>query len=425
MNTPAAAITPFWQRLDEIALYPSRPASLITLIVLSLVKVLTLLPSTVGSLLIGLLVLAALYKFCFEVLRASADGKLEPPEGGLELRESVGWGAIGMQVVLFLICLVAFAVGGLFLGVVVTGLVVLALPGVWMSYAMDGNFSHALNPSTWIEIMTRIPAGYFAAYGLMIVIAFCELNAKSLVAGLFPSVVGVPLLFFVSGYALVACFHLMGYVIYQYQDMLGYEPEEVATLKRPDDVDQEILDDAATLVDEGESAMAIEMLRGHLAERGASEAVHQQYRKLLRQANDNTTLIRHGYEYLAMLLAQDKDKAAVELVRECFELDATFAPQEAEWVTRLAARAAQLGHTPVSLRLLQGFAKRFPKSPDIPTNYVLAAKLLSERMGKDAEARALLVQIKAAFPQHELTPKIDGMLAMLDKLETRPASSQG
>lgn len=423
MNTPTAEITPFWQRLGEIALYPSRPASLITLIVLSLVKGLTLLPSTVAALLIGLIVLAALYKYCFEVLRASANGRLEPPEGGLELRESLGWGAIGMQLVLVLICFGSFAIGGIVLGILVTGMVVLALPGVWMSYAMDGSFSHALNPSTWIEIMTRIPTGYFSAYALMILIAFCELNAKGLVSGSVPGIIGVPLLFFVSGYALIACFHLMGYVIYQYQDMLGYEPEEVATLKRPADLDQEILNDAAILVDEGEATMAIDMLRGHIAERGGSEGVHQQYRKLLRLANDHTTLTRHGYDYLAILMAQDKDKAAVELARECFELDPTFAPQEAEWVSRLAAKAAQLGHTPLALRLLQGFAKRFPKSPDIPANYVLAAKLLSERMGKDAEARALLVQIKAAFPRHELTPQIDAMLAMLDKVGTQPAPS--
>jgi hypothetical protein len=422
MNTPSTAITPFWQRLGEIFLYPSRPASLITLIVLSLVKVLTLLPSTVGSLLIGLLALAALYKFCFEVLRASANGRLEPPEGVLDMRESIGWGAIGMQLLLFLICFGSFVLGGFILGFAVTGLVLLALPGVWMSYAMDGSFSHALNPSTWIEIMTRIPAGYFSAYGLMIVMAFCEFNAKSLLADLLPNVIGVPLLFFVSGYALVACFHLMGYVIYQYQDMLGYEPEVVASLKRPDDLDQEILDDAATLVHEGEAGMAAEMLRGHIAERGGSEAVHQQYRKLLRLANDNTALIRHGYEFLAVLMAQDKDKAAVELLRDCFEVDPGFAPKEAEWVTRLAAKAAQVGQTPVALRLLQGFAKRFPKSPDIPGNYLLAATLLSERMGKDAEAKALLTQIKAVFPQHELMPRIDAMLEMLSKLSGKAAS---
>lgn len=423
MNTPTEAITPFWQRLDEIALYPSRPASLITIGVLSLVKVLTLLPTTIGSLLISLLVLAGLYKFCFEVLRASANGRLEPPEGGLDMRESVGWNAIGMQLVLFLLCFGSFVAGGFFLGILVTALVLLALPGVWMSFAMDGSFSHALNPSTWIEVMTRIPGAYFSAYALMILIAFCEFVAKSLLEGLLPGVIAVPLMFFISGYAMVACFHLMGYVIYQYQDVLGYEPEKVGALKRPEDVDQEMIDDAAALVQEGESSMAIDMLRGHIAERGGSEALHQEYRKLLRAANDNATLIRHGYEYLAVLLAQDKDKAAVELVRECFELDPTFQPKEAEWVTRLAAKAAQVGFTPVALRLLQGFAKRFPKNPDIPANYLLAAKLLSERMGKDAEARALLTQIKAAFPQHELVPQIDAMLTMLDKLGTSSAQS--
>lgn len=419
--TTTTAITPFWERLREITLYPAKPAALMTVVLLAVLRLLGFVPG-VGWIL-DLLIWVGLYKYAFEVLRDSANGRTEPPEGSLNVDESMGWGAIRLQAAFVALNVLAMVLLPLPLAIGVVLLLAFGMPGAVMSFAMDENFWLALNPATWLAVMSRLGWPYFLAVLLILVINLSAQNAQALVTSVLPLFIGLPIFYCIAHYAIIATYHLMGYIIYQYHDVLGYEPQEQVTLKRPADADQGVLDDAATLVREGETAMATDMLRGHIAERGGSEAVHQQYRKLLRLGGDTAALNRHGHEYLAMLMAQDKDKAAVELLRECFEGDPTFAPKEVEWVTRLAAKAAQLGQTPVALRLLQGFAKRFPKSKDIPGNYLLAAKLLSERMGKDAEAKALLTQIKAAFPQHELMPQIDAMLAMLDKLGAKPAAS--
>ncbi len=422
MNTISADITPFWHRLREISLYPGKPAAAATVVLLAFLRLLMFVPG-VGWFL-NLLIWVGVYKYAFEVLRDSANGRTEPPEGSLNVEEELGWGAVRLQAAFVVLNVLAVVLLPSPLAIGVALLLALGMPGAVMSYAMDENFWLALNPVTWLAIIARLGWPYFLAVSLILVINISAQNAQAFVTMVMPLFIGIPLFYCIAHYAIIATFHLMGYLIYQYHDVLGYDPKEQLVLAHPGDADHGVLEDAATLVREGETGVATDMLRGHIAERGGSEAVHQQYRKLLRLGNDNAALIRHGYDYLAMLLALDKDKTAVELVRECFELDPTFAPKESEWVTRLAAKAAQLGHTPVALRLLQGFAKRFPKSPDIPGNYLLAAKLLSERMGKDAEARALLTQIKAAFPKHELVPQIDTMLSMLDKLGTRPVSTQ-
>ena len=116
----------------------------------------------------------------------------------------------------------------------------------------------------------------------------------------------------------------------------------------------------------GKPEDAATLLREHLRERGGSDAVHTQYRKLLRVAGNNEELLRHGREYISALLAQDKDKRALDIVRECGEIDPAFAPAQAGDVTRLAHKAADWGLTQVAIRLLSGFHKRFPKSADIP-----------------------------------------------------------
>jgi hypothetical protein len=46
------------------------------------------------------------------------------------------------------------------------------------------------------------------------------------------------------------------------------------------------------------------------------------------------------------------------------------------------------------LNLLGGFHKRFRNHADIARNYLLAAKIMAERMNKEMQARALPEQIK-------------------------------
>jgi hypothetical protein len=412
--------TPFWERIREISTYPAHSDSLVTIGVLSLMSLLTLIAYMPGILapLLGLffylLVLAYLYKFCFEVLRASANGRLEPPSSGLS-NEASGWGAIGLQILLTIIVVFSFF-GGPIVGFAVTFIVLLALPGVAMSYAMDQSVMHALNPGTWFEIMGRIGAGYFAAFGLVLVILASSAAVQNFFGRMgLPTFVALPLVFFASAYGLVAAFHLMGYLIYQYHVELGYQPEIVKPLSRnPNDPDQELLDDVAQMLRDGEVDMAYETMREHVRSRGGTDAVHTQYRKLLRMKGETAELMRHGNEWVAVLLAQDKEKAALDVARDLVELDPAWVPKDAEANTRLAQRASALNQTQLALRLVNGFHKRHPKSADIPANYLLAARILSERMGKDAEARALLMQLKTAYPGHALSGDIDALLKIID-----------
>lgn len=412
-------IVPFWQRLNEITLYPAKPAALITIGVLALARLLGLLPGFAGWLL-DLLVTVALYRFAFEVLRATANGRMEPPEGMGETDQSSGWLAIWLQLIFIVAAVLLIILLG-WIGLALCIVMLVGYPGAVMSLAIDQNLGHALNPSTWIQIMTRLGWPYFVAFGLILVIFISAGNAQSWLATLLPLAVGLPVFHFISGYALIATFHLMGYLIWQYQDELGFTPAITPSLPphRTADADQYILDETAQMVRDGETDMATDALLAHLRERGGTEAVHTQYRKLVRLKGDRNELIRHGKEWLPMLLAQEREKNAVELCRELAELDPAFVLTDAESNARLAQRAATLGHAQLALRLINGFHKRHPKSADIPAMYLLAARLLSERMGKDAEAKSLLTQIRGAYPDHALVPQIDALMKLIDSISVK------
>lgn len=413
MQTPP--IQPFWHRLRAISLYPAHPTSLMTIGVLALCHLARFLPFGFW---LDVLVWVALYTYAFECLRASADGRLEPPEPGINGEDGLGWKQIWLQFFFGLFGVLGFVLFGPIGGMIVLVALGLALPGAIMALAMDQNLGHALNPATWLAVFTRIGWPYIAVVALCFVFFASRTYAQMIAVNVLPAFVAIIVVNFIAHYAIVATFHLMGYLIYQYHDEVGYEPatSHLPLPSHASDPDQATLDEAAHLLREGQPDAARELIGNHLRARGGSDGLHAQYRKLLALGDQRAEQLRHGREWIGVLLAQDKDRRAVDVARECLELDAAFEPVHRDHVGRVAQKAADAGASQVALKLVAGFHKRYPKHADIPKNYLLAAKLLAERMGKDAEARALLEQLARAYPQHPLAPDITAYRQFLDKL---------
>jgi tetratricopeptide (TPR) repeat protein len=414
-------IVPFWNRLRDISLYATRGDALMTIGLLAICRLFTLLPG-VGWV-VGLAIWVGVYKYGFEVLRASANGRLEPPVGSMNVDEELGWSALRLQAGFVALNILCYVFLGPVVGIAASVLLAFGFPGAIMSLAIDENVLHALNPLTWLQVMGRLGWPYFIAALLCLVINASMSNVQGMLLPFLPFFIALPLFYLLAHYAVITTFHLMGYLMYQYHAELGYTVEVPLKLRTiADDPDQDLIDQSAALVRDGKPEAATELLAEQLHSRGGSDGVHVQYRKLLRLANDRGRLLQHGRQYLSVLLAQDKDKQAVSLAGECLGLDPAFAPAQPEEITRIAHKAAQLGQPQLVLGLLSGFHKRFPKSRDIPQNYLLVAKLLNERMGKDAEALALLQQLKKTFPDHELIPEIDQRAALIERmLKTAPA----
>ncbi len=422
-STPVDPIVPFWNRLHEISLYPAHSSALITVIVLALCHLLDFLPIGVFGLLLQMLIWVTLYKYAFECLRASANGQLLPPEAGMAVNDSLGWSQIWLQVAFFALNLLGFIAFGPTGGTVVSIVLALALPAAIMALAMDENLWHALNPLTWLSVIARFGAPYFAVAALYFVFNLSQHYAQSLVVPFLPVVVSTLAFYAITHYVVIATFHLMGYLIYQYHDEVGYQPVQApAPLRHAAvDPDQGTLDEAAQLVREGQVDAARERIAQQLRSRGGTEALHAQYRKLLALGEWRDEQLRHGREWISILLGQDKDRRAVDVARECLELDPAFQPASPDEISRLAQKATDSGNTQVAVKLVSGFHKRYPKHADIPRNYLLAAKLLAERMGKDAEARGLLDQLIGAYPNHPLAGEITAYRQFLDKLSAPPA----
>jgi hypothetical protein len=372
-------------------------------------------------------VAAFFYKYASTVLVETAHGRLQAPDFAGGDQDNAGWVQVRVQILMTLMAIVALiALPGPLLKLAGLAFIALALPGATMSAATDRNTLHAVNPATWMAIMGRLGWPYFAVAGLCGMILFCQLNAQVLLVAMFP---GLPVwlvfiaLAVISNYATIAIFHLMGYLIYQYHEDLGWEPEahvRIAGPMRPQDVDQDLLSQAEALVASGNLADAEKLLKEQIEQRGASIAVHDRYRKMVGLRDDKAELVAHGRRYIDILLAQNQERRAIDVLRECLGHDKSFLPSEAAEVKRLAARANDYGMPQVALDLIAAFIRSNPRSNETPPNALLAAKILTDKMNADAKALAMLSQVRRAFPQHPLGAEMDQYISFLQALSQKP-----
>jgi hypothetical protein len=413
---------PLRERWPQVFGYPLQGAALSTIVAIAVAHVVVrLIPGIVGWI-FDLVVWAAFFKYAFEVLRWSANGRSNAPEISFTVSDEIGRYAVLLlllvEVALVLIAMWWGAAAAFGIGLAL----MVAMPAMVTILALEEGMGRALNPLVWLMIASRIGRHYLALVGF-----FCAaLIAQSLfalsIATQIPWPVAPLLVWLIVNYLMIANFHLIGGVIHDHRDELGYTGHlELQDEVPHTDKSRAILDAARGRAAGGDVRGAIALLGEEIAAHPDMLLLHDEYRHWLRQDGDKATLVEHAKKYIPVLLTQDQERRAIEVARESQVANPAFALDRPEDITRLAHAAAAVGQTQSALGLLAGFHKRFRNHPDIGRNYLLAAKLWAERMNKEMQARAMLHQIKVTMPHDPVIPEVDAYLAFLDKLAATPA----
>ena len=384
MSTPP----PVWSRLDRIVSYPFRgPALYALLAVTGFISLLGWLPG-VGWLM-QLVGWFGGYKYAFEILHRTAHGELEPPEVEMHSDNDTVWRFIALVVCsqALNILVLVFAPRA-FLPVL--ALTALLLPAAVMLLAMTGDLLAALSPPRWIGVV----AGTGWAYALLVLLAVAiqaaVLFSGALLGWLLPPMLAQPAGVLLSLWALFATFHLMGWVLWQSHERLGYDPTLHGDLPVVRDRDAELLAQVDGLLAADDVAAARALLDDTLRERAANLAVNDAYRALLRRQGDREALLAHGTVYLMRLLLERQPRRALGLARECLDLDPAFAPADAESAAQLADHAMRAGQGTLALDLLRAALRAEPKHPKAAGWALQAARWLRRHPDGAREALAVL-----------------------------------
>jgi len=382
--------------------YPLSGGALPAMAAFTLAHYLALLP--VAGWFIELAIWAGTYMYALECLRHTADGYALPPEfaepghGGWALVAILLWSTL-------LTLLVKLSFGGDTW--IITLLMAINLPAIAMSLALDGSVGHALNPVTWVRVMSRFGLPYLWLIGVQLLIALVVGVAQIAFESAFPRLISLPLFYLAATYATFFNFHLMGRLIHQRHEHFGLQPRAHALAREiHQDADQNLLDEVEALAPEQPRA-ALDLLVPRLRDSAAPAALHIAYRRLLLKLGLNDALLVHGQIWMAALVAQGESRRALGVLQECSGIDSEFIPDDPRTCCELADLAARLSMRRIALKLCRGYLAHWPRDMQAPHCGLLAAQLLSEQPEQQAEAAALLEQLAAAWPDHPLHAEIN------------------
>ncbi|MHA7878635.1 MAG: hypothetical protein ACX931_02515 [Saccharospirillum sp.] len=408
-------VPPFWRRLQEGFRYP---LTLQTLVLIASVSVITTLTSLAASavivaFIINLAATGIMLKYSFLCLQQTARGNLTAPEvadayqGGIALVFRLLLMLVLMGGAVFATAVFVHPSLGALLGVYF----VMAFPASLIQFAISEDLVAAFNPVNSFRLIWTIGLPYGVLIALILVMIGSVGVIQQLIGFNF-TLIALSLQSMVSNYYLVVVFHLMGYMLFQYQARLGYSAraDDEALGRSQEAVALAHLD---ILLKEGRYEALIEGYRKALAQFPQSKTVHTRYFEFLTQARNPQWMADFAETHLRFLHEQGHGEVMGQAYRTTRTVVPDFRPASPDLRLALARDGFRRDDVRGVVRLLNGLHRTDPDFPHLPAALALLADalaLMPETAGKADACRALAKRIQqrretlAAAPEPEAKP---------------------
>jgi hypothetical protein len=412
MLTVGSFIDPFWKRLPKFFAYPFQLRPLGFILILPLIAVIL-----IDIPLVTFFLSVIQLKYCFDILNNTANGCLKAPE----VSYSFELDDIGMVFKQYAIIVVSGIVTGVIfkeLGVVpgtlCAGLLVLLMPAMIIGLAISKNLSAALNPISSITLATRIGGSYL----LMCLFLLLLLFAPGYVLSYVGQAMAERLRLFVSNaatlYYMVISYNLMGYVILQYHEAIGYEVgiddfvEQGEAFKDEDspppkerETAESIISRAETLIKAGRTDDALWVMDNWLRTKGPDKALSERYYNLLKITRKGPEMLSYAQKHLDLLAAAGEKDATCAVYKECISSDPEFTPNP-EVLFKVGQWQIDTGDPRSGAETLVRFLKANKEHGLVPNAYFSLARCFHEKLNNSIRAEQILKSIIQKFPHHDL-----------------------
>ncbi len=419
----ANIIEPFWTRLNKIFAYPFRYQPLAFIIMVAFIDAVisTLFGPIPMMKLLVFLFWGGLIKFSFAVLRETSYGNFKPPEITPETITE-GWGLVIKQMLIVGLLVIAgmyvFPSAGVELGILFVFLAILLYPAMTIVLVVTESLFDALNPLIFARMAWRLGRGYLLMYVFLILLAGAPSVLRQYAMDYLPFFFQQFLVTMAEGYYTVVMYHLMGYVLLQYHDKVGWEVELQEYLDSGQPAvgrkltGNPLLDQLDLMIRDGQIDEAIahvkEQTQGHITE----VALAERYYKLLRMKQLVPDMLDHGKAYMNMLIEAGDERALCEVYAECTAASPEFLPTAAT-LLKTAGVLNRNGKYREAVSAYNRFVKANPTDPRVPKAYFQAANILNERLNAPQKARQVIMAIIKRYPKHEVAPHAQDYLARI------------
>lgn len=413
---------PFWQMLPHFFLYPLHPNSLL---VIALIAGLSMLfGANLLTLFLGLLSAAIVIKYSFAIIEQRGQGALVPPQVAAVISGDEHHLFL-RQIAVFIGMGVAVAAAnhvGAWLGVLVAGFITLAMPASTMLLAVEKSVRRALDPLALLSLMFAVGWPYLLLWFCTQIISAGPLYLGEWAAGVLPMSAVVPVLVSLSVYFTFVLYAMLGYVLFEYQNELGFKSltDQDENLDRQDFEKARALGEVAVFMRDGELQRARGVLRRALDLVHDDMELHSHYHKLLMLLDDDEALINHC-DYLVGLLKERKvlGKAVVPVL-DVQSRVADFTLADTEAALEIAKLMRMQGQHRAAVRLLQNLHVTHPQDPFIPAAYLLVASAQFEYLNDDGAARNLCEMVLTQYPECPQVLQFEQLLAVINATKAPP-----
>jgi len=416
-------IEPFWTRLPRIFSYPVSQHPLILMAVLAVATTLLSGPGIFSALLKGAMWLIVL-KYSFESLKATAGGNLKPPPiSGKTISED--FQQVFKQFAIYFIIFIAFgwisATAGILVGFAFIIIALFFVPSMIILLVTTGSLIHALNPVVFVGLAFRIGWAYLLMYFFLFLLACAPAYLLQFVIRFLPPELQ-PLLFgFAKSFYTIVSYHLMGYVILQYHEKIGYQvdyedfKDPTAENYEPKkfDPDAAVLREVAPLIQGGKLDEAIAVIKKTTRQQEICGVdLSERYYNLLKMRKQTAELLKHGNRHLDILTGKNQKNKAIAVFAECRKMDVKFLPA-AGTLFKLAGWLNETGKTKAAVAVYNLIVKSYPENPLVPKSYFRIAQIFHDRLMSTEKAKKVLSVIKKKYPDHDIMPHVENFLARL------------
>ena len=336
------------------------------------------------------------YKYAYEVLHDSAQGRDAPPEVHDLVEPAVADRHVWVQGLL----LVALVFASRWYGEATRDLFAVAfivvLPLLLVALTVTHSVLYALSPRAWLLAGRTLGGDYFALLPVVAMAVVLQVYAPTLIPIHWPRWPTIFLYYLLAHFLLFVAYRLVGALVYERRADLGFEVESLPTLTPPAlRRERELLDAVARRVLDGDRDGAITELATKLAT-AASPALDARYRELLHAQGDREALQAHARHAIARMLARGEQRQAVAVAAESVSADAHFVPALAEDALAIALVAERQGSASLAAAIASNGARAWPRTAAGLELARLALRLLQGTLGRASEAERLLGELLRA-----------------------------
>jgi tetratricopeptide (TPR) repeat protein len=396
----ANKVEPFWRRLSEAFKYPLNSAAMSLIVITSIMMLIAALIPYLFFIAIPLFLIAmgALMKYALTCLERTSHGEMQAPD---VMDAYHGTIKIIFQLILIFIVLGALPIGAYILSPALGGIIglltIIAMPAILIRFAQSESVFEALNPVSVFSLITAIGLPYGLILAFLLIMSSSVSVLQGLIGSLFPAV-SYLLQILISNYYTLVMFHLMGYMLFQYQSQLGYSArsDEEDHLSQRNDAER-LTAKISVFLKEGNYEKVVDLYYQAFKLFPNEAIFFDKFFDLVYSCKKAALMEDFGLIYLQFLNRKKRFDKLTICFKQILHLVPDYLPDSPDMRVQLAGLLKQQGDLKLAVKLLNGMHKLYPDFGKLPEAYTLLADILMELPNMQAQSvkcRQMVEQLK-------------------------------